>query len=233
MIRFADLAPGPDGLVPAIVQDATTRDVAMMAWMNAEALERTQETGIVHFWSRSRGELWRKGSTSGNTLEVRSVVADCDGDTLLVVARPTGPVCHTGATTCFDTGSDTTLDTGSDTGEVDPRPRPEARNLGTVIDALSDIIDDRRASGPADSYTARLIADPDLAARKVLEEAGEVAFAVKDLPDGGTDRVTEEAADVVYHLLALLASVDVAPDTVAAELVRRMANRSDDPSTPT
>ena len=213
MIRFADLAPGPDGLVPAIVQDATTRDVAMVAWMNAEALERTQETGLVHFWSRSRNELWMKGATSGNTLELRSVSVDCDGDALLVVAEASGPVCHTGEPTCFGPG------TGSRGG-----------TLGGVVDTLTGIIDDRRTSDPDDSYTARLIADSDLAARKVLEEAGEVAFAVKDLPDGGTDRVSEEAADVLYHLLALLASVDVDPGEVAGELLGRMTGRPDDPA---
>lgn len=202
MIRFGDLAPGPDGLVPAIVQVAATGDVAMLGYMDAEALAATQDTGWVHFWSRSRDELWKKGATSGNTLSVRSIEPDCDADALLVTVEPSGPVCHTGRATCF----------GEDT---DP-------SLGRVVDRLASIVTDRAGADPDASYTARLLRDPDLAARKVLEEAGEVAFAVKDLPDGGTDRVAEEAADVVYHLLALLGAAGVSPAAVADVLLDRM-----------
>lgn len=202
MIAFEDLSPGPDGLIPAIVQDVSTKAVSMLGYMNDEALRRTQETGFVHFWSRSRSRLWKKGETSGNTLAVRSIRPDCDADALLVSVEPVGPVCHTGSSTCF--------------GEV------EDPSLGVVLDRLGRIVAGRHGADPDRSYTARLIADPDLAARKVLEEAGEVAFAVKDLPDGGTQRVVEEAADVMYHLLALLEAAGADTTRVAAELRSRM-----------
>lgn len=202
MIAFDDLSPGPDGLVPAVVQDVSTKAVSMVAYMNEEALQRTQETGFVHFWSRSRSRLWKKGETSGNTLAVKWIRPDCDGDALLVAVDPAGPVCHTGASTCFGDIGDATL--------------------GAIVDRLCGIIAERHGSDPDRSYTARLIADPDLAARKVLEEAGEVAFAVKDLPLGDTERVVEEAADVVYHLLALLEASGTDPARVGAELRSRM-----------
>jgi phosphoribosyl-ATP pyrophosphohydrolase/phosphoribosyl-AMP cyclohydrolase len=201
MIAFKDLRPGPDGLVPAIVQDVGSGSVSMLGYMDAEALERTQATGLVHFHSRSRDALWMKGETSGNTLSVQSIHRDCDDDTLLVLAEPAGPVCHTGSDTCFG---------------------PAAQGLGAVVDRLADIIAGRRDADPATSYTARLLADGDLAARKVLEEAGEVAFAYKDLPDGDPGRLTEEAADVLYHLLVLLTAAGIDPADVGAELRARM-----------
>lgn len=202
MIGFDDLSPGPDGLVPAIVQVASTGDVAMVGYMDAEAFAATRDSGYVHFRSRSRDELWKKGATSGNTLAVRSITADCDADALLVVAEPSGPVCHTGTATCFGDG-----------------PAP---SLGRVVDRLTGIIADRADADPAGSYTARLLRDRDLAARKVLEEAGELAFAVKDLPDGDLERVVEEAADLVYHALALVTAAGADPSEVAGELLGRM-----------
>lgn len=201
MIAFENLRTGTDGLVPVIVQDAVTRSVSMLGYMDAEALDRTQATGFVHFHSRSRDTLWMKGETSGHTLALRSIHVDCDADALLVLAEPAGPVCHTGSPTCFGT------------------PRS---GLGPVIDRLAEIVAERRNADPGTSYTARLIADGDLAARKVLEEAGEVAFAFKDLPEGDPARLTEEAADVLYHLLALLAAADIDVGDVAEELRTRM-----------
>jgi len=203
MIVFTDLRPGSDGLVTAVVQHADTGDVLMVGHMNAEALDLTQTTGLVHFWSRSRGTLWRKGETSGNTLTTVDLRVDCDGDALLVRARPEGPVCHTGSATCFSDVS--------------------APTLGRVIDRLSSVIAGRAGSDPARSYTARLLGGGDLVARKVLEEAGEVSFAYKDLGDSGTvEPVVEESADLVYHLLVLLAAAGVDPGRVAAELTSRM-----------
>ena len=204
MIDFTTLTPGPEGLVTAIVQDAGSRSVLMVAFMNAEALAATQETGYVHFWSRSRNELWRKGATSGNTLAVASIRVDCDRDALLVEATPAGPVCHTGAETCFGAAPD---------------------SLGATIDDLAGIVAMRSSADPESSYTARLILDRDLAARKVLEEAGETAFAVKDLDAGSpTQRVVEESADLLYHLLALLGSSGVDTLDVARELRSRMVD---------
>jgi len=206
MTSFADLSSGTDGLVVAVVQDASTSEVLMVAYMNEEAFDATRSSGEVHFWSRSRNELWRKGATSGNTLSVVDITPDCDGDALLVLANPAGPVCHTGMRTCF--------------GERAP-------TIGSVIDRLAAIVQTRIGADPDESYTATLIANPDLAARKVLEEAGEVAFAAKDVRVGGSPaRVVEETADELYHLLALLASLEVDPDDVGRELAHRMVGDS-------
>jgi len=207
MTTFSDLTTGSDDLIVTVVQDATTRHVLMVAYMNEQAFNATRSSGEVHFWSRSRNELWRKGATSGNTLRVIDILPDCDGDTLLILVEPAGPACHKGTSTCF--------------GE-----RPAS--VGAVIDELAAIIRSRTEVRPEDSYTARLIADPDLAARKVLEEAGEVAFAAKDVPGGGaTSRVVEEAADEIYHLLALLAGLGIDFDDVGAELSSRMIAGTD------
>ena len=207
MMRFADLSAGPDGLIVAVVQDAATRGVLMVAYMNEEAFDATQASGQVHFWSRSRKELWRKGATSGNTLALADIRTDCDGDALLILVNPTGPACHTGSTSCFG---------------------DQPTSMGATIDRLAEIIRSRRGADPGDSYTAGLIDDPDLAARKVLEEAGEVAFAAKDLSTGGSSsRVVEEAADEVYHLLALLESLGIEPNEVGKELTRRMVGGTD------
>ena len=203
-MEFASLSPNDDGLVTAVVQDPTTGSVLMVAFMDADALRLTIETGFVHFWSRSRQQIWKKGETSGNTLALLSIDRDCDGDALLVRARPAGPVCHEGTITCFATAS--------------------SPHLGSVITTLADIIERRRAADPSTSYTARLLADGDLAARKVLEEAGEVAFAAKDAAAGGdADRVAEEAADLLYHLLVLVEGSGIGCDDVADVLTRRMS----------
>jgi phosphoribosyl-ATP pyrophosphohydrolase/phosphoribosyl-AMP cyclohydrolase len=155
----------------------------MLAYMNAESLERTRATGEMHFWSRSRGELWHKGATSGNTQALRALRVDCDGDTLLALVEPNGPACHTGERTCFFTG------------DLDPTPPHE------TLPALERTLDRRVAERPAGSYTTTLLADPALAGAKVEEEAEEVVRAVREESD---ERVAEEAADVIYHLLVLL-----------------------------
>lgn len=191
-----------NGLVPAIVQDADTGQVLMMAWMNEASIEATERTGFVTFWSRSRNELWEKGATSGNRLQVDKITGDCDGDTLLVLARPTGPACHNGTTSCFDDS-----------------PPPDFSEFGR----LWATIEDRVTSRPDGSYTTKLIDDHELVARKVLEEAGEVAFASKDLDVGTGDkqRLIEELADLTYHVLALAAAQDIDPAEIGAELLRR------------
>ncbi len=194
-----DLHWDDHGLVPAVVQDAIAGHVLMVGFMNREALEATIDTGMVHFWSRSRRELWRKGATSGNTLHLVAIDADCDRDTLLVTARPAGPTCHTGSTTCF--------------GE----PRP----LG--LTALWDTISDRAETLPEGSYTAELIrGGPDATGRKLVEEATEVLIASKDADWGGDRaRVVEEAADLLYHLLVAIAERGVDLAEVLRELDRR------------
>lgn len=178
---------GPEGLAPCIAQDSLTGEVLMLAWMNREALERTIETGEVHFFSRSRGELWRKGETSGNILRLIELRIDCDGDALLALVDPTGPACHTGERTCFHRRLE-------DGAEPDPV-------TGEALGALARVILERRGSEPSESYTARLLADPELAAAKVTEEAAETVEAVQGEDD---QRVAEEAADLLYHLNVLL-----------------------------
>ena len=171
------------GLVACVIQDARTGEVLTLAYMNAEALAKTQETGELHLWSRSRNELWRKGATSGNTQAVRALRYDCDADAILALVDPAGPACHTGARTCFFQG-DATL------------TEQEA------LPALERTIADRAAAqDTGGSYTAKLLADPAFAAEKVQEEAEEVARAAREETD---ERVAEEAADVLYHLTVLL-----------------------------
>ena len=171
------------GLVPCVVQDAGSGEVLTLAYMNADALTRTRETGEMHFFSRSRQELWHKGATSGNTQRLRALRLDCDGDALVALVDPAGPACHTGERTCFHAG--------------DPEPSPSYRTLP----ALDATIAARAATRPEGSYTVSLLQTPGLAGEKVQEEAEEVVRAVREESD---ERVAEEAADVLYHLLVLL-----------------------------
>ncbi len=201
----AELRYDERGLVPVIVQSATDRTVLMLGYANREALQATVDTGLVHLWSRSRAQLWQKGATSGHTLRLIDLRTDCDADTVLVRAIAAGPTCHTGAASCFGL-------LGSDPGSI-----------GVSIDRLATVIDDRARRLPPGSYTARLLAGGvDAVARKVWEEAGEVVLAAKDHAAGtGTSDLAEEAADLVYHLLALLAERGLDPSQVAAALERR------------
>jgi phosphoribosyl-AMP cyclohydrolase / phosphoribosyl-ATP pyrophosphohydrolase len=182
-----DIAPAYDerGLVPCIVQDWRTGEVLTLAYINAEALARTRETGELHLWSRSRDELWHKGATSGNTQAVKALRLDCDGDALLALVEPAGPACHTGERTCFHSG------------ELEPPAPHEA------LPSLERTLLDRQRDRPRGSYTAQLLADPQLIAEKILEESDEVARAAAQESD---ERVDEEAADVLYHLAVLLRS---------------------------
>jgi phosphoribosyl-AMP cyclohydrolase / phosphoribosyl-ATP pyrophosphohydrolase len=171
------------GLVPCVVQDWRTGEVLTLAYMNAESLALTRQTGETHFFSRSRQELWHKGATSGHTQAVKAIRYDCDGDALLALVEPAGPACHTGERTCFHRG------------DFDPAAPHE------TLPALERTIEARAATKPEGSYTARLLADPELTGAKVQEEAEEVTRAARQESDA---RVAEEAADVVYHLLVLL-----------------------------
>src|SRR3954471_16077390 len=171
------------GLVPCVIQDWRSGEVLTLAYMNAEALERTRATGELHLYSRSRQELWHKGATSGNTQAVRALRLDCDGDAVLARGEPAGPACHTGERTCFHRG------------DLEP-PAPHE-----VLPGLERTIAGRAASPPAGSYTARLLADLPLVGEKVREEAEEVARAAREETD---ERVAEEAADVLYHLAVLM-----------------------------
>jgi phosphoribosyl-AMP cyclohydrolase / phosphoribosyl-ATP pyrophosphohydrolase len=191
----ATLAYDRDGLVACVCQDAGTGDVLMLAWATREAVERTLATGRAWFWSRSRGELWEKGATSGNSLELVELRADCDGDALLYRVLPSGPACHTGDETCW--------------GERTSFPGLLGR---TIVQ--------RRDADPASSYVARLLNGPrEHAARKVGEEATEVLLAVP-----GSDEQVGEVADLVFHSLVLLARDGRDPLAVFAELARRHAS---------
>ncbi len=195
------------GLVPVVAQDAATGDVLTLAYANREALERTLATGEAHFYSRSRGELWRKGATSGNTQRVVEVRLDCDGDALLYRVEPRGPACHTGERTCFFT----TL-AGEGVGVA--KKEADGANLGTMVERLAGTIAQRHREMPQDSYTAGLIRrGPERLAQKVGEEAVEVVIAA--LRD---DRLAEETADLVYHLLVLLEERSVETEKVAGVL---------------
>jgi len=172
------------GLVPCVAQDFVSGEVLTLAYANAESLRLTVETGELHFYSRSREEIWRKGETSGNVLKLRQFRYDCDGDALVALVDPAGPACHTGERTCFFTG------------EMDPMPYE-------VLPALERTLLARQAERPEGSYTVALLDDPKHIGEKVEEEAEEVARAAREETD---DRVDNEAADVLYHLLVLLRS---------------------------
>ncbi|MBI4219755.1 MAG: bifunctional phosphoribosyl-AMP cyclohydrolase/phosphoribosyl-ATP diphosphatase HisIE [Chloroflexi bacterium] len=206
MLRFDDR-----GLIPAIVQDAGSGDVLTLAYMDAEALRRTLAGPDVWFYSRSRGELWHKGETSGNYLKVVSVSADCDGDALLVKATPVGPACHTGQRTCFHMEKIDIADT-----EREPGP--------AILSELSDVIEDRRRNPKPGSYTTKMLqSGKERIAQKVVEEAGETAIA--GVGADGT-RLAQEAADLIYHTLLLLSAAQVSPEEVWKTLTERRVSGS-------
>jgi phosphoribosyl-ATP pyrophosphohydrolase/phosphoribosyl-AMP cyclohydrolase len=204
----ADPQWGADGLVPAIVQDGADGRILMLAWMDAEALQATLDTGDVHFHSRSRDRLWRKGETSGHVLHLRELALDCDGDALLLQVDPHGPTCHRGTRSCFD-------------AEGDTAPAPQGFRW---LETLWATIAARAADRPPGSYTSSLLdGGVDAVSRKVTEEATEVLLAAKDdaaAASRGSDReptraaLAGEAADLLYHALVLLAERDLAPSAV-------------------
>jgi len=190
------------GLVPCVVQDEATGEVLMLAYANRNALELTLQTGEMHFYSRSREEIWRKGETSGATMAVKQLRYDCDGDAVLAIVAPAGPACHTGERTCFyrEFG-----------GEPD-------RVAFEELPALERTLKSRAAERPEGSYTVELLDNPTLIGEKVEEEAEEVVRAAREETD---KRVAEEAADVIYHLAVLLASRGVPQSAVFEELNAR------------
>lgn len=193
------------GLVPAVVQDAATGQVLMLAYMNEESVRRTLETGETWFWSRSRGELWHKGATSGNRQQVVDVRLDCDADALLVRVRPAGPACHTGHQSCFYRHLDGGLDS--------------APPAGGVLAHLDGVIHERKEHPRPDSYTCQLFeAGLPRILKKVGEEAVETIVAGQSESD---ERLASEVADLVYHALVLLAARDLSWADVEAELARR------------
>jgi phosphoribosyl-AMP cyclohydrolase / phosphoribosyl-ATP pyrophosphohydrolase len=190
----------PNGLVPAVVQDARTREVLTLAYMNAESLARTLETGETWFWSRSRNELWHKGATSGNTQRVLDLTADCDNDAIVVLVEPAGPACHTGARSCFD------LEFSEEAS-------------GGVLHELYEVIKSREQERPEGSYTTYLFDKGlDKILKKVGEESAETIIAAKN---DDPKQLVSETADLLYHLLVMLVARDVNLDDVRKELAQR------------
>ena len=205
MVALSELAFDERGLLPAVVQDADSGTLLMVAYVNRESLEKTIETGEVHFWSRSRGRLWKKGESSGNVLRVRGLTVDCDRDCLLVRAEPAGPACHTGERSCFFTPLE-----DHESGEP---------HFGDVLGRLSRTIRERDEHRPEGSYTTSLFDEGvERVAQKVGEEAVEAVIA------GATHQregLIEESADLLYHLLVLWRASGVDPKDVARALEAR------------
>ncbi len=195
-----------DGLVPAIIQDAQTDKVLMLGFMNEDAYKKTVETGKVTFWSRTRNTLWTKGETSGNFLNVVEILNDCDQDTLLIKANPVGPVCHTGADTCWN----------------EKNPHKAANNKENALlflSELQDFIEKRHEEMPEGSYTTSLFKDGlNRMAQKVGEEALELVI---EACNGTNDRMIYEGSDMLYHLIVLLTSKGLRIEDMAAELRER------------
>jgi phosphoribosyl-ATP pyrophosphohydrolase/phosphoribosyl-AMP cyclohydrolase len=198
---FSELKFDERGLVPVVAQDHATGEVLTLAYANEESLRLTVETGEVHFYSRSREEIWRKGETSGNVLKLKQLRFDCDGDAIVALVQPTGPACHTGERSCFY----------RELGSGEP-PDPA---LHEMLAALERTLRSRAAERPEGSYTVKLLDDPKLIGEKVEEEAEEVVRAAREESD---ERVAEEAADLIYHLAVLLASREV-PQSAAMEVL--------------
>jgi phosphoribosyl-AMP cyclohydrolase / phosphoribosyl-ATP pyrophosphohydrolase len=200
------------GLVPVVVQDAQTRAVLMLAYMNMESLKRTLETGETWFWSRSRAELWHKGETSGNTQRVVDVVLDCDVDAIVVRVEPAGPACHTGQTSCFHNVISAVSESYQNA------------DLGEVLSALYALMETRKIERPQGSYTAYLFDQGlDKILKKLGEESSETIIAAKN---EDRDALTKESCDLVYHLLVLLVERGVPLVDLRDELIRRRGEQS-------
>ena len=198
-MNVEDLKFDERGLIPAIVQDARTREVLTLAYMNRESLARTVETQQTWFWSRSRNELWHKGETSGNTQRVVDLVADCDNDAIVVLVEPAGPACHTGARSCFDV--------------------KQTDDLGRLLTQLYQLIEERERDRPDDSYTTYLFEQGiDKILKKVGEESAETIIAAKNEDKG---LFVNEVSDLIYHLLVLLVARGITLDQIRDELARR------------
>ncbi|MDP3465767.1 MAG: bifunctional phosphoribosyl-AMP cyclohydrolase/phosphoribosyl-ATP diphosphatase HisIE [Sulfuricurvum sp.] len=198
-------------LLPVIVQDSTTLEVLMMAYMNRESLELSLSTKVAHYFSRSKQRLWKKGESSGHLQHIERFLLDCDNDTLLLMVRQEGVACHTGRKSCFFTDIES--------NEVISKPQIDTVATYGIIDELYHTILERRNSDPETSWTAKLLSKGDNAIlKKVVEEAGEFAFAVKD---DNEDEIIYECADLVYHVLVALGHKNISPDRIKQELVRR------------
>jgi phosphoribosyl-AMP cyclohydrolase / phosphoribosyl-ATP pyrophosphohydrolase len=214
-VLLEDLKFDQQGLIPVVVQDAGSRQVLTLAYMNAESLKITLEARETWFWSRSRSSLWHKGESSGNTQGVVDILVDCDGDALTVLVDPSGPACHTGAQTCFhnDLGYDNSIDKGAE---------PE-RPLGVVLNDLYDLVESRKRERPENSYTTYLFDQGlDKILKKVGEESAETIIAAKNVDQ---DALVKESSDLLYHLVVLLVERGISLRDVSTELRERSRNR--------
>jgi len=200
-----------NGLVPVVTQDSTTNEVLMLAYMDKEALELTLKTNFAHYFSRSKQRIWKKGESSNHTQEIQSISVDCDNDTILLKVVQNGVACHTGRKSCFFTD----LATNEITTDIEV----DTTAAYGVVDTLYHTILEKQNDDPSQSYTAKLLqGKQNSMLKKIVEEAGEFAFAVKD---DDTDEIIYEGADLMYHCLVALASKNVSPDRIKQELSRR------------
>ncbi|MDF1877204.1 bifunctional phosphoribosyl-AMP cyclohydrolase/phosphoribosyl-ATP diphosphatase HisIE [Sulfurimonas sp. SAG-AH-194-L11] len=198
-------------LLPVIVQDLTTNEVLMMAYMNREALELSLDTKIAHYFSRSKQRIWKKGESSGHTQTIHSFSIDCDNDTLLIKVTQEGVACHTGRKSCFFTELES--------GETNSAVEVDTTAAYGVIDTLYHTIQERKLADPTTSWTAKLMSKGDnTILKKIVEEAGEFCFAYKDNDES---EMIYEAADLTYHMLVALAVKNISPDRIKQELARR------------
>ena len=200
-----------NNLIPVITQDATTNEVLMLAYMDKEALSLTMKTNQAHYFSRSKQRIWKKGESSGHLQNVKNIMMDCDNDTLLLKVEQIGVACHTGRKSCFFTD----LESGNEILDVEV----DTNAAYGVIDTLYHIIESRKNDDPKKSYTAKLLKGKENSMlKKVVEEAGEFAFAVKDNDE---EEIVYEAADLMYHCLVAMSSKNINPDRVKQEIARR------------
>ncbi|AXK47981.1 bifunctional phosphoribosyl-AMP cyclohydrolase/phosphoribosyl-ATP pyrophosphatase [Aliarcobacter trophiarum LMG 25534] len=202
-----------EGLIPVITQDSSTNEVLMLGYTNKEALQITLKTGFAHYFSRSKQRVWKKGESSNHTQKIVDIMLDCDNDTLLFKVIQEGVACHTGRKSCFFTSLKDDL--------IKEEIKIDTTNTYSVIDNLYHIIQSRKNDSVDKSYTAKLLkGDTNSMLKKVVEEAGEFCFAIKDK---NTNEAIYEAADISYHILVALASLDINPDRVKQELKRRFS----------
>ena len=230
-IAITDIKFDERGLVPAIVQDSNTLQVLTLAYMNAESLKRTVESGETWFWSRSRSSLWHKGETSGNKQRVVAVSVDCDHDAIRLLVIPSGPACHTGAQSCFPSDLDDAPNPGSSPTVREDSPVSDKRagsaDLGAVLGDLYALVESRKRERPAGSYSSYLFNEGlDKILKKVGEESAETIIAAKNQD---SQALVREASDLLYHLIVLLVQRGLTLDQVSGELdARRKKNSNDD-----
>ncbi|MGB3750850.1 MAG: bifunctional phosphoribosyl-AMP cyclohydrolase/phosphoribosyl-ATP diphosphatase HisIE [Arcobacteraceae bacterium] len=211
ILKKVDFSKQEDGLVPVITQESGTNEVLMLAYMNKEALELTLKTNFAHYFSRSKQRIWKKGESSNHTQEIQSIQIDCDNDTILLKVIQNGVACHTGRKSCFFTD----LKTDKITSEV----KIDTTAAYGVVDTLYHTILEKKNDDPKKSYTAKLLQGKENSMlKKIVEEAGEFTFAIKD---NDTEEIIYEGADLLYHSLVALASKNISPDRIKQEITKR------------